>query len=779
MKQLLSLALLCGACVATAQAQSVIIVDKDGMQHKFCTDYVKDITFVDADAPLPPQSIDFNVVTVDPYTANAELTFLTGDGTALTLDVYTDGVNYIKNGTYTVSDQNGANVILVGTVSQFKQGETSVAVTAGTMKVDGTEADYDIVLNLELADGRKIEGKYSGVLSAYSRFVEATATAMVQKDINDAIPGEFYFMLNDANYGFELRMDFFTDGTSDVLPAGVYTFSDAKTPGTFGPKSVIDLYNPNLNSPVTGSAIVSHIDNRTVVSMELEISDGRTYLITFDGTPTYLNAPEVNVVNVDFNRTYVNPYGGGNIGLTLYGENGDELGLDVYTSGVNYLENGTYRVSYVQEENVIVADDGEYTYCTVNGEKHTLKSGNVTVSGTETDYVIDVNVVLDNETVVKGQYTGTLEAGSRFVEATANVMEQKDINDAVPGEFYFYIHDADYSYELRMDFFTDGNSEVLPAGVYNYADTQAPFTFGPKSVLEVAHPYLHSTVTGTATVTNIDDRTVVSIKLLLNDGRTYLITFDGTPKYLNVTEPTVVNVNYNEASVTAYGNGNLGLTLTSENDDKLALDVYTTGVNYIANGTYRVSDTQGENTIVPDANMLYTYCILNGAQIPLKGGNVTVSGTGTEYVIDVNVILEDGTIVKGQYTGTLNAGSRCVETTAIAMEQKDINDAINGEFYFYIYDFDYNYELRMDFFTDGTSDVLPAGVYTFSEDKTPGTFGPKSTLDISNPSFNTTVKGTAEVSYVDGKTLVVMNLELSDGRTYIITFDGTPTYLAK
>lgn len=33
------------ALASSAVAQSIVVVDKDGNQHKFCTDYVQDITF--------------------------------------------------------------------------------------------------------------------------------------------------------------------------------------------------------------------------------------------------------------------------------------------------------------------------------------------------------------------------------------------------------------------------------------------------------------------------------------------------------------------------------------------------------------------------------------------------------------------------------------------------------------------------------------------------------------------------------------------------------------
>lgn len=45
MKRLSAIAFALTALASSAVAQSIVVVDKDGNQHKFCTDYVQDITF--------------------------------------------------------------------------------------------------------------------------------------------------------------------------------------------------------------------------------------------------------------------------------------------------------------------------------------------------------------------------------------------------------------------------------------------------------------------------------------------------------------------------------------------------------------------------------------------------------------------------------------------------------------------------------------------------------------------------------------------------------------
>ncbi len=45
-----------------------------------------------------------------------------------------------------------------------------------------------------------------------------------------------------------MAIDLYADASATAIPAGTYTYSTENTPGTFGPKSYIDLYTPNLGN---------------------------------------------------------------------------------------------------------------------------------------------------------------------------------------------------------------------------------------------------------------------------------------------------------------------------------------------------------------------------------------------------------------------------------------------------------------------------------------------------------------------------------------------------
>lgn len=64
MKRLSAIAFALTALASSAVAQSIVVVDKDGNQHKFCTDYVQDITFEVIDNR---PNYSFSQIDVNPY----------------------------------------------------------------------------------------------------------------------------------------------------------------------------------------------------------------------------------------------------------------------------------------------------------------------------------------------------------------------------------------------------------------------------------------------------------------------------------------------------------------------------------------------------------------------------------------------------------------------------------------------------------------------------------------------------------------------------------------
>lgn len=81
-------------------AQSIVVVDKDGNQHKFCTDYVQDITFEVVDNR---PNYSFSQIDVNPYGGvNVGLELKTAEGVTAAFDLYmADPSVILADGTYT------------------------------------------------------------------------------------------------------------------------------------------------------------------------------------------------------------------------------------------------------------------------------------------------------------------------------------------------------------------------------------------------------------------------------------------------------------------------------------------------------------------------------------------------------------------------------------------------------------------------------------------------------------------------------------------------------
>lgn len=96
-------------------AQSIVVVDKDGNQHKFCTDYVQDITFEVVDNR---PNYSFSQIDVNPYGGvNVGLELKTAEGVTAAFDLYmADPSVILADGTYIFGATEG-NVSTSPTVS--------------------------------------------------------------------------------------------------------------------------------------------------------------------------------------------------------------------------------------------------------------------------------------------------------------------------------------------------------------------------------------------------------------------------------------------------------------------------------------------------------------------------------------------------------------------------------------------------------------------------------------------------------------------------------------
>lgn len=90
-------------------AQSIVVVDKDGNQHKFCTDYVQDITFEVVDNR---PNYSFSQIDVNPYGGvNVGLELKTAEGVTAAFDLYmADPSVILADGTYIFGATEGNRI---------------------------------------------------------------------------------------------------------------------------------------------------------------------------------------------------------------------------------------------------------------------------------------------------------------------------------------------------------------------------------------------------------------------------------------------------------------------------------------------------------------------------------------------------------------------------------------------------------------------------------------------------------------------------------------------
>lgn len=196
----------------------------------------------------------------------------------------------LPDGTYTYSEDHTP-----GTFSENCYFETyspyihSAMLEGSKITVEGGKITFDLLI----ADGRKGEFEFNGTISGTPTFksddvVTYTAAAAAYNSNQKRDKGEFYIKLNDADWNFEMAVDIYADRAATLLPAGTYTFSDSKEPGTFTSKSYMDVYSPyNSYKFAEGSTItVTEVEGGLRLVMDFVATNGDEFRVIFEGEIT-------------------------------------------------------------------------------------------------------------------------------------------------------------------------------------------------------------------------------------------------------------------------------------------------------------------------------------------------------------------------------------------------------------------------------------------------------------------------------------------------------------
>ena len=423
MKHLFFTTLLATVCTLGVSAQSIEVTNTEGVAYKFAADRVKDITFVKT---TEAEENVFTTVDARVYSSGAvEATFsATGNPKTVTLWIVGPSMGkYLYDGVYKVSAQSGEMTIDADPSYSFvKEDGKNTALASGTMNVAVTGKEYTITFDLLLADNTPLKGKYVGKMPGFAGkdFTLPTCVTPDVKttDVNDYVKGEFYLKTNDSSWNYEMALDFFADADAAKLPAGTYTYSEDKTPGTFGSRSYLDIYNPsNTYKFAEGSkVVVSYEGDNIILEMNLITDDGRKIDMKYKGE---IKFPEVTqekeTIDLASSATPKVIENNGRVDGEFYTKFNDsawnyEMAIDFFgNSADKKLQAGKYTFSTENTPGTFGSKSYIDMYTPNLGNCRFAEGSTVDVSYSGDNIVMDFNLVIDGKNyILKMKYEGSI-----------------------------------------------------------------------------------------------------------------------------------------------------------------------------------------------------------------------------------------------------------------------------------------------------------------------------------------------------------------------------------
>lgn len=472
---------------------------------------------------------------------------------------------------------------------------------------------------------------------------------------------------------------------------------------------------------------------------------------------------------INFTSIVAKPYSGGKVDITLTAE--DDTSIQMYVCGPSdaaYLMDGEYKVSPDNSPFTVDSDPG-WTYVKRGDTQTGVQDGTMTVSRTEAEYTISLDFTLVDGSKFTGEFIGEIPNYSFYMKLpNATVAKVTEINDQVPGEYYIKFNDASYSYEMAIDFFAAADTQTLPAGFYFYGDDKSDHTFGPGSYIDIYSPNNNYRFGEDSDIVVTFDGTDynISINCALPDGRIIEVVYQGpiefpTPKPAAV-EFANLKCDYVGAAYSTV------IFATADGKTSLKMDLsYPSGSISLPVGKY----TYGGEGLCIDAG--YATLTVDGVDTEVSSGTLDIAKSGDAYEVTFDLGLAGGKSFAATYKGGLGTFADVVDIEYTTANFQELDDMAAGEFYVKMNNQNWTSTIGIDFYAEPGSTALPNGTYTYSADKTPGTFGPISYVDTSSPYYSASSARMAEGSTVtvsaDG---VTGTLKMADGRTINIKFSG-------
>ncbi|MDE6785986.1 MAG: hypothetical protein K2J46_02965 [Muribaculaceae bacterium] len=518
MKHLTSTVVLCAASVLGVSAQTIIITDKDGVAHRFNADYVKEITFEPSQSQDETLNLSFTSVKVNPYNlTNIEVTLECENGDNVDLDLTQPSAMWLTAGKYLVGGAEGfvidpswSSVVLGGEKKEIKEGSLEV-------QLDGDV--YTFTVDVVLVNDQVVKGTFTGKLDKFGPVANYDLTGAVYVEVNDPSPNGFYYKFNDEGWKIEMRIDLFSEGNAPK--AGTYNFSESTDNGCAG--SYVSLYAPyhDTTSFKEGTVTVEEDGENTIINIDGVLENGLHMTASYKGKLPERPVVALEDIQLDFAKISVNPYNLTNIEVTLECENGDNVDLDLTQPSAMWLTAGKYSVGGA--EGFVI--DPSWSSVVLGGEKKEIKEGSLEVQLDGDVYTFTVDVVLVNDQVVKGTFTGKLDKFGPVANYDLTGAVYVEVNDPSPNGFYYKFNDEGWKIEMRIDLFSEGNAPK--AGTYNFSESTDNGCAG--SYVSLYAPY-HDTTSfkeGTVTVEEDGENTIINIDGVLENGLHMTASYKG------------------------------------------------------------------------------------------------------------------------------------------------------------------------------------------------------------------------------------------------------------
>ena len=477
--------------------------------------------------------------------------------------------------------------------------------------------------------------------------------------------------------------------------------------------------------------------------------------ITFEKIASQGDAVDVKITSVS-----VNPWSQANIQVVLECGNGDQITADLYQPSTMWLTAGTYVVdgSYAP----YTLDPG-YSSAVIGGQKKGIESGSLEIKLDGDVYTFTVDLGLDDGSAVKGSFTGKTDSFGPAIDYAITGCSYANVNDPALNGFYYNLNDENWKLEMRLELFSEGDAPK--AGTYTFSESTADGSAG--SYVHLYSPYndVTSFSEGTVTVEGEGEATTVKIDGTLANGLHMTATYSGKlperPSLAHDIDFAVTSVSVNPWNLT-----NIQVILNGDNGDQITADLYQPETLWLVAGRYAVDGSGQPYTLDPG----YSSVVIGGEKKNLEGGSLDITLDGDVYTFTVDLGLDDGSAVKGSFTGKTDGFGPAIDYAIAGCSYAKVNDPASNGFYYNLNDENWKLEMRLELFSEG--DAPKAGIYTFSESTADGSAG--SYVHLYSPYNDVTSfsEGTVTVEGEGDATTVKIDGTLANGLHMTATYSG-------